>query len=154
MRDVFIIGAHTTQFKKWPEKDYKTLTREAYEDVLADAGLEDGERIGLAWFGNCGMWAHSQGSVRGQVCFTPLVREGRFPERVPMINVEGACATAAMTLNGACTDVRAGDTEVSLAIAVEKLYDPDSPEATKAIFDAAIDRLRPGRMGGVLPRSR
>ena len=31
---------------------------------------------------------------------------------------------------------------------------PDSPEATKAIFDAAIDRLRPGRMGGVLPRSR
>ncbi len=143
MRDAYIIGTHSTQFKKWPEKDYKTLTREAYEGALADAGLANGDRIGLAWFGNCGMWAHGQGSIRGQVCFTPLVREGRFPERVPMINVEGACATGAMTLNGACKDIRAGDTEISLAIAVEKLFDPDSPETTKAMFDAGVDQFDP-----------
>jgi acetyl-CoA acetyltransferase len=30
-----------------------------------------------------------QGSIRGQVCLTPLVRDGLFPERVPVINVEG-----------------------------------------------------------------
>lgn len=143
MRDVFIIGTHTTPFGKWPDKGYKELTRDAYTGVLADAAMDDGDAIEFAWFGNCGMWALGQGSIRGQVCFTPLVRDGLFPERVPMVNVEGACATATMALDGACKDVASGRTEVSLAIAVEKLHHPAAPEITKAMFDAGIDQLDP-----------
>src|SRR5688572_28348270 len=127
MPDAYIIGAYWTAFGRLPERGFKDLTREAYLGVLADAGLDDGADIDGAWFGNCGMGTWWQGNIRGQVCFTPLVREGRFPERVPLVNVEGACATASLALQGAWKDVRLGDSQLALAIGVEKTYVPDNP---------------------------
>ncbi len=101
MQEAYVIGSYSTQFKKWPEMTYKQLVREAFLKTLEDAGMSDGREIQFAWFGNCFMGNSGQANIRGQVCFTPLVREGLFPERVPMINVEGACATASMALHGA-----------------------------------------------------
>ena len=75
MRDIYIIGVYSTQFKKWPEKSYKDLTRDAYLGVLQDAGFENGDEIQFAWFGNCFMGFWEQMSIRGQVSFIPLVRE-------------------------------------------------------------------------------
>lgn len=141
--EAYILGVFTTPFKKTPEIGYKALSRSAYMGVLADAGLDSGAAIESAWFGNCGMWTEGQGSIRGQVCFTPLVREGLFPERVPMVNVEGGCATASMALHGARKDVLSGDSHLSLAIGVEKIFHPDAPEKTAGLFDAAIDQLDP-----------
>ncbi len=147
MRDAYIVGAYSTQFKRWPDRSYRDLAREAYLGALGDAGLGDGpgagDDIGLAWFSNCGMWAEGQGSIRGQVCFTPLVREGLFPERVPMINVEGGCASAQMALHGAWKDILSGDTELSLAIGVEKIFFPDDPQKTANVFDGAMDIFDP-----------
>ncbi len=143
MGECYIIGAFSTAFGKWPEKSFKDLSREAYEGVLADAGLGDGGDIEMGWFSNCGMWTQGQGSIRGQVCFTPLVREGRFPERVPMINVEGGCASASMALHGAWKDILAGQSRLSLAIGVEKTFVPGDPEAQAAGFQAGIDNLDP-----------
>jgi acetyl-CoA acetyltransferase len=143
MRSVYVIGLGCTAFGKRPETSFKALTRECYENALLDAGMGDGGAIEQAWFGNCGMGAVGQSSIRGQVCMTPLVREGRFPERAPVVNVEGGCATASMACHGAWKDVASGDCEVSLAIGVEKLVFPDAPERTQAIFDGAIDRLDP-----------
>jgi acetyl-CoA acetyltransferase len=144
MRDVYVIGAYSTQFKKWPEKSHKDLTRDAYLGVLADAGMPNGDAIQFAWFGNCGMAAWGQPNIRGQVCFIPLVREGLFPERVPMINVEGACATASMAFHGAWKDIRSGESELSLAIGVEKLFRPDAtPEEVLRGFRAGMDNFDP-----------
>jgi len=143
MHDVYIIGSYSTQFKKWPDRSFKDLTREAYLGALADAGLEDGGDIEFAWFGNCGMGTFGQGNIRGQVCFTPLVRDGRFPERVPMINVEGGCATASMALHGAWKDILAGQSQLSLAIGVEKTFYPGEPAKMAAIFENGIDQLDP-----------
>jgi acetyl-CoA acetyltransferase len=143
MTEAYIIGAFSTRFGKWAEKSHKDLTREAYEGVLADADLGDGDDIEMAWFSNCALWAQGQGSIRGQVCFTPLIREGRFPERVPMINVEGGCASASMALHGAWKDVLAGQSRLSLAIGVEKTYVPDDPAAQMAGFQGGIDCLDP-----------
>ena len=83
MNDVYLIGTACTPFGKFADKSFKDLTREAYSQVLADAGLDDGGAIEQGWFGNCGMGSFGQACIRGQVCFTPLVREGLFPERVP-----------------------------------------------------------------------
>ncbi len=142
MRDVYIIGAYSTQFKKWPEKSYKDLTRDAYLGVLQDAGFENGDEIQFAWFGNCFMGFWEQMSIRGQVCFIPLVREGLFPERVPIINVEGACATASMAFHGACKDIMSGQCEVSLAMGVEKIFNPAADkQATFKMFDVGIDNF-------------
>ena len=143
MQDVWVIGTACTAFGKRPGDSFKDLTREAYLDVLNDAGLETGDEIGQGWFGNCGMGTWGQGCIRGQVCFTPLVREGLFPERVPMINVEGGCATASMAFHGAFKDVASGDTALSLAIGVEKTYVHDDPVRVQEIFNAGIDQMDP-----------
>jgi acetyl-CoA acetyltransferase len=141
--DAYVIGSYSTALGKFPERSLKDLTREAYLGVLADAGLADGDDIGMAWFGNCGMWTDGQGSIRGQVCLTPLVREGLFPERVPVINVEGGCATASMALHGAWKDVLAAQNDLSLAIGVEKTFSPEDPEKTAQLFAGGIDRYDP-----------
>lgn len=145
MKDVYIIGSACTAFGKFAERSFQDLAREAYLQVLADAGMAEGGAIEQAWFGNCGMFAWGQGGIRGQVCFTPLVEEGLFPERVPMINVESGCATASQAFHGAWKDVLSGQSEVSLAIGVEKLCSPDRPERVPEIFASGIDQLDAAR---------
>ena len=147
MQNVYIVGTSCTTFGKHADKTFHDLVREAYNAVLADAGLghDQAALIEQAWFGNCGMGAWGQGGIRGQVCFTPLVEEGLFPERVPMINVEGGCATASFAFHGAWKDVLSGQAQMSLAIGVEKLVSPDQPERVAAIFDTGIDQLEPQR---------
>ncbi len=66
MTEVWIVGAHSTKFGKRPEDDFRALTRETYEGVLADAGMETGEDIEFGWFGNCGMGTFGQRNIRGQ----------------------------------------------------------------------------------------
>ncbi len=149
MNNVYIIGTACTPFGKHADKSFQDLARLAYLDVLADCGLAQpgaaragaGALIEQAWFGNCGMGQWGQGGIRGQVAFTPLVEEGLFPERVPMINVEGGCATAAFAFHGAWKDVLSGECEVSLALGVEKLVSPDRPERVPEIFATGIDQL-------------
>jgi len=141
MRDTYIIGAFSTHFEKMPEKSFKDLTREAYVGVLEDVGAAVANDIEQAYFGNCGMGTFGQACIRGQVSFTPLVKEGLFPERVPIINVEGACATASLAFHGAWKDILSGQSELSLAIGVEKTFVPDNPEKIQEIFDGGIDQL-------------
>ena len=70
--------------------------------------MGDGAAIDFAWFGNCTMHMDRQANSRGQVCMAPLVGEGLFPERVPLVNVENACATTASALATATFAVRGG----------------------------------------------
>lgn len=139
MKDVYLIGCYSTQFKKWPELTFKDLVREAYLGVLADAGLENGDDIEFGYFGNCAMAEWGQGSIRGQVCFIPLVREGLFPERVPIVNVEGACATASMAFHSAWKDILAGTSHLTLAIGVEKMFFADDKAKMFGLFEQGID---------------
>lgn len=141
MSDVYVVGVSCTPFGKQPQRSFKDLTRQAYLELLADAGLSDGGRIGQAWFGNCGMGTFGQRNIRGQVCFTPLVRDGLFPERVPMINVEGGCATASMAFHGAWKDILSGQADFSLAIGVEKTYVEGDSARTQEIFEGGIDQF-------------
>jgi acetyl-CoA acetyltransferase len=139
MREAYLIGVYSTLFRKWPDHTVKDLAREAYEGVLRDAGM-DGLEIECAWFGNCGMWVEGQGSIRGQVCFAPLVQEGRFPAHVPMINVEAGCATASLALSGAFKEISGGHADVCLAMGVEKTFYPDAPQLSAALYNGGIDQ--------------
>lgn len=143
MSGVYVVGAISTRFGKRPQDSIKDLTREAYLEVLLDAAAISASDIESCWFGNCGMWTDNQGSIRGQVALTPLVREGLFPERVPVTNVEGGCATASMAFNGAWKDIMSGTAEVSLALGVEKTYFPDNPEKTSQLYCGGIDQYDP-----------
>jgi len=158
MRDVYVIGAYTTVFKKHPGLSFGDLAREAYLGTLADAGMDKGSDIETGWLGNCGMGFWGQNSIRGQALFQPLVEEGLFPERVPMFNVENACATASTAFMGAWKDVLAGTHELTFCLGVEKLFSPEAPERTAGLFNQGYitsqhDRLveemnRVGKMVG------
>ncbi len=147
MGDVYVIGTGCTPFGKHAERSFSDLAQWAYLDALQDAGLStsDAPLIEQAWFGNCGMGQWGQGGIRGQVCFTPMVQSGLFPERVPMVNVEGGCATASFAFQGAWKDILSGQCQVSLAIGVEKLTSPDRPERVAEIFATSIDQMQPER---------
>ncbi|MDB6103207.1 MAG: Thiolase [Gammaproteobacteria bacterium] len=140
---VYILGTSCTLFQKRPDRTLKDLTREAYLGVLADAGLATGADISAAWFGNCFAYYWQQACIRGNVCFIPLVREGLFPERAPVINVESGCATASVALAAAYKEVKAGDADLTLAIGVEKMFDRENPTAVFPLFAAGIDQLDP-----------
>ncbi len=141
MSDAYLIGGFSSDFGKRPDDSYKDITREAYLGVLGDAGIGDGAEIEVCWFGNTTMYVEGQGNVRGQVCMTPLVRDGLFPERVPVINVENACATGSTALAGAVKDVKAGDVDLALVICAEKLFDPVTGRGKFEAFNGAIDQF-------------
>ena len=139
VRDVYVIGSYSTRFKKWLDKSMKDLTRDTYLGVLEDAEMKDGRDIEFAWFGNCAMGSlWNQHNVRGHVCMSPLVDEGLFPERIPLMNVEGACATASMAFHGAWKDILSGQCDVSLAMGVDKFYHSNM-ELVLSAYEQGID---------------
>lgn len=149
MTETYIVGSYTTAFKRWPGKSIKDLTKMAYQGVLKDTGL-DSVNVESAWFSNCG-WGHTfppveddpgmpgQMNVRGQMALAPLVNEGIFPKRVPVINVEGACSSGSLAFYGAWTDVLSGNSDVSLAIGVEKIFFPKHLLQIVGIFAGGAD---------------
>ena len=126
MRDrVYIIGVGMTKFLKLAGS-YEELCGEAISEAMEDAGLSyegDKNAIGGVWYGNCaqGMLT-SQHSIRGQV----ILRRLGFA-RMPVINVENACATGTTALNQAVNHVLAGVSDVALAVGIEKMM----PDLTK-----------------------
>jgi acetyl-CoA acetyltransferase len=143
MAYAYLIGGYSTVFGKHIARSHKSLVAEAYEGALADAGLADGAAFDSAYFGNATMYVDGQPNVAGQICFTPLVKAGRFPERVPVYNVENACATSTTAIATAAREIRAGDAHLSIAIGVEKLIDPIDGKGRFQIFDGALDQLDP-----------
>ncbi|MDX9788514.1 MAG: thiolase family protein [Desulfobacterales bacterium] len=138
--DVYMIGTYTTRFKKWPDKSGKDLTRDALLGVLKDAQLTDGGVIEGAYFSNCGMgiiW--DQDLVRGHCMFAPLVDDGVFPARAPVVNVEGGCASGSIAMHLAWKDILSGLHDVSLAIGMDKFYHEDMKRVMTA-FEHGIDR--------------
>ncbi|MEJ2639724.1 MAG: thiolase family protein [Desulfosarcinaceae bacterium] len=143
---VYLIGAYSTRFQKWPDRSGKALTRDALLGVLADAQLTEGGIIESAFFSNCGMgllW--DQDLVRGHCMLAPLVEEGLFPERVPIFNVEGACASGSMAFHLAWKDILSGINDVSLAIGMDKFSSRDMP-TVMAAFEHGIDREEKERL--------
>lgn len=135
MKDVYILGIYTTPFGRYPGQSFKQLTREAYLGALADAGLTSGNDIAAAWFGSVLMHYWGLAGLRGNTCFIPLVREGLFPDRAPILNIEAGCATGSMAILAACAEVKSGAAELALAMGVEKLYDVDDPRRIFSYFN-------------------
>jgi acetyl-CoA acetyltransferase len=84
--------------------------------------------------GNCAAGlVTGQESVRGQVILHPL-----GVGRIPIVNVENACASGSTALREACAFVSAGLHDVVLALGVEKLTHPDKAKSFAA-FAGAMD---------------
>jgi acetyl-CoA acyltransferase len=130
---IYIVGVGMTPFGKFPEKSVKNLTEEAVSAALADAGCGK-EEVGTAFFANAAQSAmEGQFMVGGQIA----LRAMGFSE-IPITNVENACASASTAFQLACTQLRAGECEVALAVGAEKMYSRDKGK-TFAVFNGAWD---------------
>jgi len=96
------------------------MAEEAIALALEDAGLGK-EAMQAAFFSNTfwGMFA-GQHSIRGQV-----VLRGMGIDRIPVTNVENACAGASTAMHLAVTGIRAGMYDVALAVGSEKITNPN-----------------------------
>jgi len=136
--NVPIAGIGMTRFMKYPDKGLKKLGAEAVRAAVADAGLDLGD-IEAAYVGNCAAGlVTGQESVRGQV-----ILHSMGMGKIPIINVENACASGSTALIQGGAMVSAGLYDVVLALGVEKLTDPDKAKSFAAFAGAMdVDELK------------
>jgi len=128
-----IAGVGMTRFAKHEDAGLKQLGTQAVNDALADAGIEASE-LEAAYVGNAAAGlVTGQESIRGQV-----VLRSMGLGRLPVINVENACASASTALYQAAAMVTGGLHDIVLALGVEKLTDPDKRKSFAA-FSGAVD---------------
>lgn len=133
MEDVYIIGVSMNRFGKYPGETVRSMAEKVILDALKDASI--GKRdIQAAFFANTfwGMF-DNQHSIRGQVVF-----RGMGIDRIPVSNVENACAGASTGLHLAYTGIRAGMYDVAIAVGSEKLTNADKVKSLGA-FSFCMD---------------
>lgn len=133
MGDVYLVGVGMTPFGKFLDRTVKDLTLEAVTGALTDAGVGKTD-IEAAFFANT-----SQSPMEGQymVAGEIALRDMGFSE-IPISNVENACASASTALHLAYANIKAGLSDVALAVGAEKMTSRDKTRSM-AIFDGAWD---------------
>lgn len=133
MSDIYVIGVGMTRFGKFLDHSVKDLTRGAVEAALADAGVAR-ESVGAAYFANA-----SQSAMEGQYMVPGEIalRAMGFGE-IPIVNVENACASASTAFQLAWMHLKAGQSDVALAVGAEKMYSADKAKSF-AVFNGAWD---------------
>lgn len=122
---VAVLGMGCSQFGERWESDSSDLLLEAYQECIADAGLEKKD-IQAAWLGN---HIDEVGIGKGG-CYLANTLHLPF---IPVTRVENFCASGTEAFRGACYAVASGAYDIVLAAGVEKLKDvgygglPDSP---------------------------
>jgi acetyl-CoA acetyltransferase len=131
--NTIIAGVGMTRFGKHLETGLKALGAEAIEKALADAGIE-ASQLQAAYVGNAAAGlVTGQESIRGQVILRSI-----GIGKLPVINVENACASASTALNQASAMITAGLYDIVLAVGVEKLYHEDKQKSFNA-FTGSVD---------------
>jgi acetyl-CoA acetyltransferase len=136
--NAIVAGVGMTRFMKYPDKGLKQLGTEAALAALADAAVGWPD-IQAAYVGNCAAGiVTGQESIRGQVILDSI-----GVGKIPIINVENACASGSTAFIQACAMVSAGIYDVVLALGVEKLSHPDKTKSFAAIAGAMdVDELK------------
>ncbi len=128
-----VAGVGMTTFGKHFDMGLKALGAEAVRAALGDAGI-DAKDLEAAWVGNAAAGLITgQESIRGQVILRSI-----DIGKIPVVNVENACASASTAFQQATAMVSAGLYDVVLALGVEKLYHADKKRSFAA-FTGAVD---------------
>jgi acetyl-CoA C-acetyltransferase len=112
---VAILGMGCTRFGERWDTGTEGLLAEAFEEALADAGIER-RQIEAAWYGS------AMDSVNVGNSAIPASTALRL-DGIPVTRVENMCATGTEALRAATYAVAAGAVDIALAIGAEKLKD-------------------------------
>jgi acetyl-CoA acetyltransferase len=136
MSKIYIAGIAMTVFGRHLERSLDDLAREALDGALKDAGCAR-EDIGAAYY--AGM---TNGPLQGQIAIPGQVILAKLGvHSIPIFNVENACASGSSAFHLAVQSLKAGATDVALAIGAEKMNIPDKAKAF-GIFEAGWDITR------------
>ncbi|WP_151531773.1 thiolase family protein [Rhodococcus erythropolis] len=131
--EVMVLGVGATLFGRHADTSASELAGRAAIDAVEDAGLTRGD-VGAVFYATVSQKAiDRQHMIPGQIALRPYGFGG-----VPVVNVENACAGGATALWLAIAHVRAGLSEVALAVGVDKLVCSD-PARSLEVFDGALD---------------
>ena len=118
MRDVYIIGANMTRFGEHQERTLRELGREACAGALRDAGIEASE-VQAGFCGNA-----LAPMIQGETG----VGQGVFWEvginKVPILNIENACASGATAVHEAWKSIAGDHCDMAIVVGVEKSVMP------------------------------
>jgi acetyl-CoA C-acetyltransferase len=112
---VTILGMGCARFGERWDTDAASLMVEAFQDAIADAGIEVSD-IDAGWLG-VGFDAMNIGPSA-----VPLSTALRLPN-IPVTKVENFCASGTESFRGAAYAVASGACDIALAMGVEKLKD-------------------------------
>jgi acetyl-CoA acetyltransferase len=133
---IYVAGIAMTVFGRHLERSLHDLAGEALQGALKDARCAVGD-LGVAYYsGVTNGTLQGQLSIPGQVIFSKIGIEG-----IPVYNIENACASGSSAFNLAVQSLKAGTTDVALAIGAEKMNIPDKARAF-AIFEGGWDVSR------------
>ena len=136
MNNIYIAGIAMTVFGRHLERPVHELAREALVGALQDAGCARSD-IGVAFYS--GM---TQGVLQGQISIPGQVVFSKIGiHSIPIYNVENACASGSTAFHLALQSLRAGATDVALALGAEKMNIPDKARAM-AMFEGGWDVSR------------
>jgi acetyl-CoA acetyltransferase len=132
MTEVAIAGVGMHPCGRFPQLSLKDLVRVAVLSALDDAGM--GTKDIQAVYSANAMAGVLQGQeqIRGQ----SVLREVGI-ERVPVVNVENACASGSTAFREAVIAIRAGVADTVLAVGFEKMFVEDRDLSLKALESAA-----------------
>jgi len=131
--NAYLTGLGMTHFGKHIDTGLKAIGGEAIRQAIDDACIRNAD-IQAAYVGNA-----AAGLITGQECIRgQVVLRGVGLGKIPVINVENACASASTALNQAAAMVTAGLYDIVLAVGVEKLYSEDKRK-TFGAFSGAVD---------------
>ncbi len=142
--NAYIAGVGMTRFGKHLDLSLKSLAGEAICEAIEDAGLGNKD-IQAAYMANAaGGVVLGQEMIAGQVALREL-----GIGRIPVINLENACASSSTAFNQACAMVSLGVYDVALVCGFEKLFHEDKRRSFAA-FDGAVDTENPAGLVGTL----
>lgn len=133
MEPIYIAGIAMTEFGRHPDRSLEGMALEALNGALADSGAQRADIGAVFYAGITNGPLQGQLSIPGQVVMSKIGIEG-----VPSYNVENACASGSSAVNLAVQSLRAGVTDVALALGCEKMVVADKAKSF-ALFEAGWD---------------
>lgn len=144
--NAYVAGVGMIKFGRYLDHSLKSITAEAIRLALLDAGLGQ-SAIQAAWMGNAAAGVVTgQEMIRGEVAL-----RGMGIGKIPVINVENACASSSTAFQQACAMVTAGFYDIVLACGSEKLFHEDKARSLGA-FSSAVDIEDPAGAINVVKR--
>jgi len=129
---VAVAGVGMHPFGRFPDSSLKDLARVAILRALEDAGLGVKDVQAVYSANALAGLLQGQEQIRGQC----VLREVGI-ERVPVLNVENACASGSSAFREAVIAIRAGVCDVALAVGFEKMFVGDRDRSLAALESAA-----------------